>query len=411
MPDTNVIVLHAAGVLDIDTGDVIVSGYVRVEGNRITAVGADASIGDGADEIVELPELTLIPGLMDMEVDLVLGGPGAGLMDPVRTDPVKMTLRGAANAKRTLLAGFTTVRNLGLFVKTGGYLLDVALSEAIEAGWVDGCRVVPAGHAIVPTGGHLDPSAQSALSPHMMPLSVEEGIADGVDEVRKAVRHQIKYGAKVIKCCASGGVISPTGPPGAQQYSNEELAVIADEAHRRGLKVAAHCHGDVAVNAALDAGIDCIEHGFMISDETIQRLVDTGTFLVSTTALTQNWDVSNQPPAMQAKAADVFPRAKESLSKAIAAGVKIASGSDAPAIWHGRNAEELVTLVDRGMTPLQAIQAATIVSAELIDMPDLGRIAPEMLADIVGVPGAPLTDITVTQRVKFVMKDGRIYKR
>jgi imidazolonepropionase-like amidohydrolase len=411
MPDSNVIVLHAAGVLDVDTGDVLASGYVRVEGSRITAVGSDSSIADGADELVELPELTLIPGLMDMEVDLVLGGPGAGLTDTVRTDPVKMTLRAAANARRTLLAGYTTVRNLGLFVKTGGYLLDVALSEAIDAGWIDGCRVVPAGHAIVPTGGHLDPSAQSSLSPHIMPLSVEEGIADGVDEVRKAVRYQIKYGAKVIKCCGSGGVISPTGPPGAQQYSNEELAAIADEAHRRGLKVAVHAHGDTAVNAALDAGIDCIEHGFMISDETIQRMVEAETFLVSTTALTENWDVSQHPPALQAKAADVFPKAKDSLSRAIAAGVKIAAGSDAPAIWHGRNAEEIVVLVKRGMTPLQAIRAATTVAADLIDAPDLGRIAPEMLADIVGVPGDPLADITVTQRVKFVMKDGTIYKR
>jgi imidazolonepropionase-like amidohydrolase len=411
MPESTVTVLHAAGVLDVDTGEVIRSGYVRVEGNRITAVGSDRALSLDADEVIDLPELTLIPGLMDMEVDLVLGGPGAGLNDPVRTNPVKMTLRGAANARRTLLAGFTTVRNLGLFVKTGGYLLDVALSEAIDAGWVEGCRVVPAGHAIVPTGGHLDPSAQSSLAPHMMPLSVEEGIADGIDEVRKAVRYQIKYGARVIKCCASGGVISPTGPPGAQQYSTEEMAAIAEEAHRRGLKVATHAHGDTAVNAALDAGIDCIEHGFMITDDTIQRLVDLGTFLVSTTALTENWDVSNQPPESQAKAADVFPKAKESLSKAIEAGVKIACGSDAPAIWHGRNAEELVVLVKRGMTPLQAIRAATTVSAELIDAPDLGRIAPEMLADIVGVPGDPLTDITVTQRVKFVMKDGKVYKR
>jgi imidazolonepropionase-like amidohydrolase len=322
-----------------------------------------------------------------------------------------MTLRGAANARRTLLAGFTTVRNLGLFVKTGGYLLDVALAEAIDAGWIDGCRIVPAGHAIVPTGGHLDPSAQSNLAPHIMPLSVEEGVADGIDQVRRAVRYQIKHGAKLIKCCASGGVISSTGPPGAQQYSTEELTVIADEAHRRGLKVATHAHGDTAVNAALDAGIDCIEHGFMIGDATIQRLVDTGTFLVSTTALTENWDVSRHPPELQAKAADVFPKAKMSLTKAIEAGVKIACGSDAPAIWHGRNAEELVVLVKRGMTPLQAIRAATTVSAELIDAPHLGRIAPEMIADIIGVPGDPLSDITVTQRVEFVMKDGQIYKR
>jgi imidazolonepropionase-like amidohydrolase len=298
-----------------------------------------------------------------------------------------------------------------LFVKTGGYLLDVALSEAVEAGWIDGPRIVPAGHAICPTGGHLDPSAQSGLAPHMMPLSVEEGIADGVDECRRAVRYQIKHGAQLIKCCASGGVIASRGPSGAQQYSNEELAAIADEAHRRGLRVATHCHGDMAANAAMDAGIDCIEHGFMITGDTIQRMVDTGTFLVSTNALAENWDVSKHPKETQAKAAEVFPKARKSLSDAIEAGVKIACGSDAPAIFHGRNAEELVVLVKRGMTPLQAIRAATTVSADLIDHPDLGRVAPEMKADIIGVPGDPLTDITMTQQVRFVMKGGKVYKR
>jgi len=406
-----VTVLHAAGVLDIDSGETFENGFVRVEGNRITDVGTDEGIANGAHERIDLPELTLIPGLMDMEVDLVLGGPGAGLTDPVRTDPVKMTLRAVANARRTLRAGFTTVRNLGLFVKTSGYLLDVSLSEAVDAGWVDGPRIVPAGHAIVPTGGHLDPSAQSSLAPHIMPLSVEEGIADGVDEVRRAVRYQIKHGARLIKCCVSGGVMSATGPSGAQQYSADELAAITDEAHRRGLKVAAHCHGDEATRAALAAGIDCIEHGFMISDDTIQQMIDNGTFLVSTTALTENWDVSAHPPELQAKAADVFPKAQASLSRAIEAGVKIACGTDAPAIWHGRNAEEIVVLVKRGMTPLQALQAATISSAELIDAPDLGRIAPGKLADIVGVPGDPLRDIEVTQQVQFVMKDGRVHRR
>ncbi len=411
MAEPTTTLLRARGVLDVDAGEILQPGHVLVEGNRISAVGAGAATAAGAHEVIDLPELTLLPGLMDMEVDLVLGGPGAGLSDPVRLDPAKMTLRAAANARRTLRAGFTTVRNLGLFVKSGGYLLDVALSEAIEAGWVDGPRVVPAGHAICPTGGHLDPSAQAGLAPHMMPLSVEEGIADGVDQIRHAVRYQIKHGAKLIKCCASGGVMTATGPPGAQQYSTEELKVIADEAHRRGLKVATHCHGDTAVRAALEAGIDCIEHGFMIGDETIQMLVDSGTFLVSTNALTENWDVSRHPPALQAKAAEVFPQAKESLSRAIEAGVKIAAGSDAPAIWHGRNAEELAVLVQRGMTPLQAIRAATIVGAELIDAPDLGRITPGKLADVIGVAGDPLADITVTQRVPFVMKDGTIYKR
>ena len=204
--------------------------------------------------------------------------------------------------------------------------------------------------------------------------------------------------------------MTPSGPPGAQQFSTEELTVIADEAHRRGLRVATHAHGDTAVNAAMDAGIDCIEHGMMISDDTIQRMVDTGTFLVSTCALTENWDISDQPKSAQAKAAVVFPKAKESLTKAIEAGVKVALGTDAPAIWHGRNAEELEVLVRRGMTPLQAVRAATTVAADLIDAPDLGRIAPGMLADVIGVRGDPLQDVTVFQRVPFVMKDGAVFK-
>jgi imidazolonepropionase-like amidohydrolase len=409
-PDDTLKVIHAGGVLDVDSGDLIENAWVSVEGNRIASIDTDDGRTSDADKVVDLPELTLVPGLMDMEVDLVLGGPGAGLSDPVRMDPVKLALRAVANGQRTLRAGFTTVRNLGLFVRTGGFMVDVDLAQAIDAGWVDGPRVIPAGHAISPTGGHLDPSAQSGLAPDIMRLTVDEGIADGVDEIRKAVRYQIKHGAKLIKCVASGGVMTPTGPPGAQQYSTEELTVIADEAHRRGLRVATHCHGDTATNAALDAGIDCIEHGYMISDETIARMVDAGTFLVSTQALTENWDISDQPKALQAKAAEIFPRARGSLSRAIEAGVKVALGTDAPAIWHGRNAEELEILVSRGMTPLGAIRAATTVAADLIDEPELGRIAPGMLADIIAVGGDPLSDVSTVRRVPFVMKDGSVYK-
>jgi len=320
-------------------------------------------------------------------------------------------LRAVGNARRTLRAGFTTVRNLGLFVKTGGYLLDVALMKAIDAGWIDGPRIVPAGHAITPTGGHLDPTMFNAMMPGLLPMSVEEGIADGVSEVRHAVRYQIKHGAKLIKVCASGGVMSHTGTAGAQHYSDEELRAVVDEAHRRGLRVAAHCHGADAVRASVEAGIDCIEHGFLIDDDVIKLMVAHGTFLVPTTYLADGMDVSAAAPELQAKAAVMFPAARLSAKKAADAGVRIAVGTDAPAIPHGKNALELAALVSRGMSPLSVLRAATVVAASLIDVSDRGRLAPGLLADVIGVPGDPLQDITVTQDVRFVMKGGKVFER
>jgi imidazolonepropionase-like amidohydrolase len=396
-------------MLDIDTGEVVKPGEVLIDGERIVDV-APRSTPDDAVEL-DVGDLTLLPGLMDMEVNLLLGGPDhASPLNPVQDDAALRTLRAVANARRTLRSGFTTVRNLGLFVQTGGLLLDVALKKAIDFGWIDGPRVVPAGHAITPTGGHLDPTMFQALAPHIMPLTIEEGIANGVSEVRKAVRYQIKYGAELIKVCASGGVMSHTGPAGAQQYSNEELAAIADEAHRAGLKVAAHAHGNDGIRAAIEAGIDCIEHCSLATDDTLDLMLERGTFLVATTYLADGMDVSHAAPELQAKAAEVFPRARATISRAIDKGVKIACGTDAPAIPHGRNAKELIALVDRGMTPLQAIRAATTVSAELIDAEDRGRLAPGLFADIIGVPGDPTVDIAVTEQVKFVMKGGEVYR-
>jgi imidazolonepropionase-like amidohydrolase len=401
--------LRSARRLDVVTGALVTPGDLLVEGDRIVAV-APASVPADAVE-VDLGDLTLLPGLMDMEVNLLMGGPDhRSPLVPVQEDPAVKTLRGVANARRTLRAGFTTVRNLGLFIQTGGLLLDVALKKAIDLGWVDGPRIVPAGHAISPTGGHLDPTMFQALGPHVLPLTVEEGIADGIDEVRKAVRYQIKHGAQLIKVCVSGGVMSHTGPAGAQQYSDDELEAIVDEAHRAGLRVAAHAHGDAGIRAAIEAGIDCIEHGSLMSDETLDLLVERGTFLVPTTYLADGMDTSHAAPELQAKAAEVFPRAKETIRKAVARGARIACGTDAPAIPHGKNAKELVALVERGMTPLQAIRAATTVAAELIDVDDRGRLEAGLLADVIGVPGDPLTDIRVTEDVRFVMKGGRTYR-
>lgn len=401
--------LRAARMLDVVKGELIEPGELLISGDRIVEVSPSSVPADAVPH--DLGDVTLLPGLMDMEVDLLLGGPDhTSPLNPVQDDPAVRTLRAVFNARRTLRAGFTTVRNLGLFVQTGGLLLDVALKKAIDFGWIDGPRVVPAGHAITPTGGHLEPTMFVGMAPHIMPLTVEEGVADGVPEVRKAVRYQLKHGAGVIKVCASNGVMSHTGPAGAQQYSDEELRAIVDEAHRAGRKVAAHCMGDSAIRAALEAGIDCIEHGSLASDETLELMVERGTFLVATTYLADGMDTSHAAPELQAKAAEVFPRSRATISRAIELGVRVACGTDAPAIPHGKNAKELIALVERGMTPLQAIRAATTVAADLIDADDRGRLEAGLLADIIAVPGDPLSDITTTENVRFVMKGGEVFR-
>ncbi len=411
---SDVTILRADRWVDVDAGEVRSPAVIVVQGDQIVGVNP-ADLPTTATE-VNLGDVALLPGLMDMELNMLIGGPGGpdGLPDPmhgVRDSPVYRTLRGVVNCRTTLEAGFTTVRNLGLMVKTGGYLLDVDLARAIDQGWFPGPRIIAAGHAITPTGGHLDPTMFQRLAPGIMPQSVEEGIADGVPEVRKAVRYQIKHGAGVIKISASGGVMSFSTGAGAQQYSDEELVAIADEAHRAGIRVAAHAHGDAAIRACIRAGVDCIEHGSLASDETIQLMVEHGTFLVATSALADHLAIERAAPALQKKAAEIFPRARQMLGKAIKAGVKIACGSDAPAIPHGTQADELIAMVDRGMTPMQALRAATITSADLIEREhDLGRLASGYLADIVAVPGDPSEDIKVTKDVRFVMKDGRIYK-
>ena len=408
----DVTVLRAARWLDItaESGDVRSPAVIVVRENLIESVNP-AEVPEGATEI-SLGDVTLLPGLMDMELNMLIGNRDE-TWDPmhgVKVDPSLRTLMGVGYCKQTLQAGFTTVRNLGLMVKTGGYLLDVALATAIDKGWIEGPRIVAAGHAVSPTGGHLDATMFQNLAPGIMPLSVEEGIANGVPEVRKCVRYQIKHGARQIKISATGGVMSHSTAPGAQQYSDEELEAIVDEAHRAGISVAAHGIGDQGIQACIRAGVDCIEHGFLASDETIQMMADHGTFLVTTTFLADSLDVSKSPPNIQAKAAEVFPRAKAMLGKAAKAGVKIACGTDAPGIPHGENAKELAAMVRRGLTPTEALRAATVTSAELLQVTDRGRLAPGLLADIIAVPGDPTEDITMTESVRFVMKDGRVYR-
>jgi imidazolonepropionase-like amidohydrolase len=259
------------------------------------------------------------------------------------------------------------------------------------------------------TGGHLDIS--SGLIPGLLELGPRAGIADGVDEVIKAVRHQIKNGAKWIKCAATAGILSLEGPVGAQQYSDVELRAIVNEAARHGIKVAAHAHGTKGILAAVKAGVASIEHGSMLNAEAINLMKEKGTFLVPTSYVPESLDLDALPPIMALKAREITPQMKESHRRAVKADVKIAFGADAGVFPHGQNAKEFAALIAVGMKPIEAIRSATIYAADLLDIEDRATLKPGKLADIIAVSGNPLVDVTVLENVAFVMKAGRVYKR
>jgi imidazolonepropionase-like amidohydrolase len=319
------------------------------------------------------------------------------------------TLVGVKNAELTLMAGFTTVRNIGQLHPTLD-MIDVALANASDAGHIRAPRIVPAGHMITILGGHGDLSMGEGLSEGMLELDPARGVISGVDEAVRATRFQIKHGAKTIKIHATAGVLSLEESVGAQQLTDEEMRAIVEEAGRHDIPVAAHAHGTEGIKAAIRAGVDSIEHGSMLDDEAIELLIENDVVLVPTSGLMDRLDPTMLPPRKRAKAEYVMPRAKESLSKAIAAGVKVAVGTDAPILPHGKNAFEVVVMVERGMTPAQALRSATIVPAELIRMDDIGQIQEGMHADLIAVAANPLDDIGTLENVSFVMKAGRVYK-
>jgi imidazolonepropionase-like amidohydrolase len=396
-----VIVVRAARMLDVESGQVIQNAVVVVEGNRIEAV-QPADVPASA-QTIDLGDVTLLPGLIDMHTHLTGDLDKESFVREVREGPADAALRGARNARRTLLAGFTTVRNVG----AGGFS-DVALARAIDRGLLEGPRIVPSAHAIGTTGGHCD---ATGWAPGVLETSHKEGIADGKEEILKAVRYQIKHGAKIIKTCATAGVLSFEASVGAQQYSEEELRALVEETHRHGLKAAAHAHGPEGIVAAVRAGIDSIEHGSMIDDEGIRLMVERGTYLVPNAYLVDAFDTTILPPPIRAKAEWLMPIEKANISKAIKAGVKIAFGTDAAVIPHGDNGKEFAALVERGMTPLGAIQAATINAIDLLGVDDRGVLEAGRLADIIAVPGNPLDDVQLLEDVRFVMKGGEVYKQ
>jgi imidazolonepropionase-like amidohydrolase len=398
-------ILRAGRILNVHTGELKANQAIVIEGEKIAQIAPSSEIKAGpGDATIDLPDATLLPGLIDMHTHLTfdlnsLGYQGLGI------STAREALHGARNARRTLEAGFTTVRNLGAFDYS-----DIALRDAINDGDVIGPRIVASGPALGITGGHCD---ENLLPPafHFQ----AEGVADGVEAVQHKVREVIKYGADVIKICATGGVLSKGDDPNASQYTIEEMKAIVADAHRLGRKVAAHAHGAEGVRWASEAGVDSIEHGHLMDDAAIATLKKNGTYLVPTLFLGEymekNMDRSDVPEYSKQKMRDVIAAMRKNTAKAFAAGVKVAFGTDAAVYPHGLNAGEFHVYVQLGMTPLAAIQTATINASDLLGPKYLvGVLEPGKWADVVAVDGDPTKDVTILEHVKFVMKSGAVYK-
>jgi imidazolonepropionase-like amidohydrolase len=390
--------VRAARLLDLATGTIRSPVVVTIKDGRIVGVAAEAPAGA---EVTDLGDVTLLPGFIDGHTHLTDDVDGDFTLRSARDGVADFALRGAANAARTLAAGFTTVRDLG----SSGFA-DVALMRAIDAGRVDGPRVIPAGHSIGVTGGHCD---QTGFAPGILVESSVEGTADGPSRVHEAVRQQFKYGAKVVKICATAGVLSFEASVGAQQMSDAEIRAAVEEASRHGAKVAAHAHGSEGILAAVRGGVASIEHGSMLTDEILDEMKRRGTYLVPTTYLR---DIVREdlPEPLRSKRKSIAETAKASHRRAVAAGVKFAFGTDAAVFPHGENAREFASLVSRGMPPLDALRTATVHAADLLGVNDRGVIAPGKLADLVALPGNPLEDIRVTERPAAVVKGGVLYR-
>ena len=399
------IIIHAAKLLEVKTGKTLADQAIVIDGDKIVSVGPMVQVQRStSDRLIDLPNATVLPGLTDAHTHLTgdprnIGYQSLGISIP------RATLTGARNARLTLEAGFTTVRNVG----AQGYS-DVALRDAINAGDISGPRMLVSGPALGITGGHCDED--------LLPFeyhATAEGVADGVEGVQHKAREVIKYGADLIKICATGGVLSKGDNPQASQYTLEEMKAIVADAHRLGRKVAAHAHGAQGILWASQAGVDSIEHGSYIDDAAIAEMKKNGTYLVPTLYL-GDWFIEHAaenhvPDFLLVKAKAVMPAARKNVAHAFASGVKVAFGTDAAVYPHGLNAREFAVMVKLGLTPLQAIQAATVNAADLLGWSDkIGGIDPGKWADIIAVDGDPLQDVTALEHVKFVMKGGAVVK-
>jgi imidazolonepropionase-like amidohydrolase len=408
-PQPAVVALHCGHLLDVQAGKMLGETTVVVEGKRIRNVQAGAASPPGA-QVIELGSLTCLPGFIDSHTHLMDETRPTKYQDEFHWNPADYIVRAPTYARRTLLAGFTTVRNVG-----DDHNESVALRNAINAGEISGPRIFTAGTAIGTTGGHADPTNSYRMD-LMGDPGVPQGVINGVDDAAKAVRLHYKLGDDLIKIMPSGGVLDVSSSGDNPQMTLDEIKAIVATARDYGFTVAAHAHGAEAIRRAVIGGVDSIEHGTLMNDEDIRLMKEHGTYYVPTLSagdyVARKAQIPGYYPAqVAAKAAAIGPRIMDTAGRAYRAGVKIAFGTDAAVYPHGENAHEFELMVQAGMPPLYALQAATTHAADLLKRDkDLGSVTAGKLADVVAVPGDPLADISVTRKASFVMKDGTVYK-
>lgn len=398
--------VRAARMFDSATGKISSPGLVVVANGKIQSIGGEAPSGA---QVIDLGDATLMPGFIDAHTHLTMDFDpdynGAMLRNLQRTVAEK-SIRSTANARKTLMAGFTTVRDVG-----SSDFIDVGLRNAIASGITPGPRMLVSVHALGSTGGHCDDQDSFRFGLFGHESGPEDGVINTPEEARSAVRFNIKYGADIIKTCASGGVLSPTDDVDVPQLTQAELDALVDEAHTLRRKAAAHAHGAEAAKRAIRAGIDSVEHGTFLDDEALRMMRERGTYLVPTLTVRVGIAESKFPPAVQAKADAAIKQQDAMVRRAVAMGVKIALGTDAAVFPHGENALEFAYMAADGLTPAQSLMAGTSAAADLLGMRNkVGELKPGLLADVVAVPGNPLDDIKVTQQPIFVMKDGIVYR-
>ena len=406
-------VLKAARMFDGKANSLIQSGVVVVKDDKIVDAGSNLQIPAGA-RVIDLGDATLCPGFIDAHTHLTedfSGNYNERRLQKLDLNISEQAIRATEHARVTVEAGFTTVRDLGSRSVSSREFVDVALRNSINKHVIVGPRMLVATKGIGATGGHFDPTNGFRDFLFGREPDYTDGIADGPDEIRKAVRFEVKNGADVIKAAVSGGVLSLTDEVDVPQFTPAEIAALVDESHRLRKKVAVHCHGDSVAGEAIEAGVDSIEHGSFMKPDTLTMMKKKGTFLTPT-LMASEWimgKIADYPPALQAKAKAATAARSEMFRNAVRMGIKISFGTDAAVFPHGQNAKEFKLMVDLGMNPIDALKSATATDAELLGIAQkVGTLEKGKLADVIAVPGDPIADITATERVLFVMKEGRI---